>query len=193
MRRRLPSVGVLLPCLLLAATLGCDQTAMVSTPTGPSPLNANVTVGASFGVEPSVLTPEVLPGGCSGGHTPFGVRLVVTMRGDHDIYIRGMHFSYTDRFGARALPSLMPIPSLSTPFPSGTMLPTSAPVEVPGFASFPEAGVLAPGGSRHAFPYLMRFNCGVVPGGTIIVVIETSDRQGKAEKSELRVAVARSS
>ena len=188
MPRSLPSFGVLVPCLLLAATLGCDQTAMVITTTGPTPLTANVNVGTSFGVEPSTLTPEFLPGRC-GGHSPFGLRLVVTVRGDHDLFLRGMHFSYTDRFGARALPAIMPIPSLSTPFPSGVTLPTSAPVQVPGFASFPEAGASIPGGSHHRFPYLMRFDCGVVSDGTIIIVIDTSDRHGKAQTSELRVRV----
>ena len=188
MPRKLPSFGVLVPCLLLAATLGCDQTAMVITTTGPTPLTATVSAGASFGVEPSMLTPEILPGAC-GDHSPFGLRLVVTVRGDHDVTIRRMHFSYTDRFGARALPSIMPIPTLSTPFPSGVTLPTSAPVQVPGFASFPEAGVVVPRGSRHGFPYLMRFGCEVVAGGTIIIVIDTSNQQGTVETSELRVRV----
>ena len=188
MPRRLPSFGVLLLCLLLVATLGCDQTAMVITTTGPAPLTATVSAGTTFGVEPSMLMPEILPGAC-GGHSPFGLRLIVTVRGDHDVTIRGMHVSYTDRFGARALPSIMPIPSLSTPFPSGATLPTSSPVQVPGFASFPEAGVVVPRGSQHGFPYLMRFGCEVVPGGTIVILIETSDQHGKTETSELRVRV----
>jgi hypothetical protein len=161
---------------------------MYVTATGPTPLVAGVSAGSSFGVEPSILAPEVWPGAC-GGASSFGVRLGVIVRGDRDLILRGLRFSYTDRFGARALPTIMPIPTLTTPFPTSSMVPSAAPVPVPGFASFPEAGVLVPGGSHKTFPYFIRFDCGVVSDGIIVIVIDTSDRHGTLETSELRVRV----
>src|SRR5688500_6223181 len=93
MSRRLPSFGVFVLWLLLLPSIACNRTEAEFTATGPAPLNANIAIGSSFGVEPSTLRAEALPGSC-GAYAPFGVRLGVTIRSGGDLIVRGLRFSF---------------------------------------------------------------------------------------------------
>jgi hypothetical protein len=200
MRRSLPSFGLLVLSLCVLSTAACNTTEVAFTTTGPAPLAANINISGTFGVEPSVLRPEVLPGSC-GTHSPFGLRLGVTIRGGEDVILRSVRFVLEDRTGMRALPEVTPLPSLSSPLPAGATLPSSSPVPVPGNAPLPAAasipipgaspitGVLVPAGSERRFAYFLQFTCIVFPQGDVVVVIDSA-RGGRFETSELRVPVS---
>ena len=198
MRRSLPSFGLLLLSMAVLTSAACDRMSVAVSTTGPAPLTANVSVSGSFGVEPSTVRPEILPGAC-GRHSPFGARLGITIRGGEDVILRSVRFAFEDRGGARALPEVTPIPSLSSPVPVAASLPSSSPVTVPGAAPLPAGtpiaipgaspitGVLVPAGSHRRFDFFLRFTCLVVSPGEIIVVIDTANRSGRFDTFEHRV------
>jgi hypothetical protein len=195
---RRPGSGLLVLSLLVVTTTACNRMDVAFSATGPAPLTAKVNLGSSFDVEPSIVRPEILPGSC-GTHSPFGVRLGVVIRGGEDFILRSVRFSFEDRFGTRALPDVMPIPSLSSPLPTGAALPSSSPVTVPGIAPLPAVtsipipggspvtGMLVPGGSHASLHFFIRFGCGIASRGAILIVIDAADRHGRFETSELRV------
>lgn len=199
MPRRLPSFSVPVLCLLLLPTVACDRTSLEFNATGPAPLTASASLGASFSVEPAALGVEALPGSC-GGHAPFGVRLALMVRGDDDLIVRSVRFSYTGHSGSRALPQVIPIPELSSGLQAGR-IPSSSPVPIPGVAPLPSTtpipipgaspitGVLISPGSQGRFDYVLRFGCVIIGDGEIVVVIETADRRGRFGSSEVRVRV----
>ena len=200
MSRSLPSFGVPVLLVLLTLPAACNSDSADVSVTSPTPLVASTTIESSFGVEPSTVRPEMLPGSCA-GQSPFGVRLALTLRGAHELILRGLRFSHTDRFGTRSLPDVFPIPSVSAPLPSGgripfgaagtlpgvAPLPASSPIPIPG--SSPIAGVLVSPSSSILPVYLLRFGCGVVPDGFVWVNIDMADRKGRLETSELRVRI----
>jgi hypothetical protein len=195
-RRSLPGFGLLV--LSALTTAACDST-VAFTATGPAPLSANVNVSGSFGIEPSIVRPEQLPGSC-GAHSPFGLRLGVTVRGGDDVILRSVRFVFEDRDGRRALPEVTALPSLSSPLPAAGALPSSSPVTVPGNAPLPTTGpipipgatpitgVLVPAGSDRRFTFFLQFTCLVFPQGDVVVVIDSA-RGGRFETTELRVRV----
>lgn len=199
MSRSLPSFGILVLSVSALSTAACDST-VAFTATGPAPLSANINVSGSFGVEPSIIRPEDLPGSC-GTHSPFGLRLGVTVRGGEDVILRSVRFLFEDRHGAKALPVVISLPSLSSPIPGGT-IPSSSPVTIPGNAPLPTAapvpipgaspitGVLVPAGSERRFTFFLQFTCTVLPHGDVIVLIDSARRSGTFETSELRVPVS---
>ena len=189
--RSLPSFGLLvLPVFVL--TTACNQADVAFTATGPSPLAANISLGSSFGVEPSTLRSELLPGACSPG-APFGVRLGLTIRGGEDIIVRGVRFSFVDPIGTRLLPEILPIPSPSggspTPARGIAPLPATSPIPIPGAGSI--TGVLVPAGAHRRLDYFLRFSCIVIAEGQIVVVIDAADGRGRPHTSEMRVTVER--
>lgn len=198
MRRSLPSFGLLLLSLLALTTAACDRMNVAVSTTGPAPLTANVSLSGSFGVEPSIVRPEILPGAC-GRHSPFGVRLGVTIRGGEEVILRNVRFAFEDRAGTRALPEVTPIPSLSSPVPAGASLPSSSPVTIPGAAPLPTGtpiaipgtspitGVLVPAGSHRRFDFLLQFTCIVISPGEIVVVIDAANRSGQFGTFEHRI------
>jgi hypothetical protein len=117
------------------------------------------------------------------------------------VILRGLRFSYRDRFGTSALPTMIPLPTLSTDVSLASSVHTTSPVTVPGFAplpgtilvpipgSSPIEGVVVSGGGSRMFPYFARFGCGVRPGGVIVIVVDAGDRDGKFSDHEMRVAV----
>ena len=199
MRRSLPGFGLLVLSVSALTTTACDST-VGFTATGPAPLSANINVSGSFGVEPSIIRPERLPGSC-GAHAPFGLRLGVTIRGGEDVILRSVRFAFEDRHGRRALPEVTPLPSLSSPLPTAATLPSSSPITMPGNAPLPTmgpipipgaspiTGVLVPAGSHRRFAFFLQFTCIVFPQGEVVVVIESARRDGTLETSEQRVRV----
>ena len=196
----LPGFGLLVLSLLVVTTTACNRMDVAFSATGPAPVTATVNLGASFDVEPSIIRPETLPGSC-GTHSPFGLRLGVTIRGGEDVILRSVRFAFEDRSGTRALPEVTPIPSLSSPFPGGATLPSSSPVTQPGVAPLPTAtsipvpgaspvtGLLVPAGSPRRFDFFLQFTCIVFAQGEVVVVIDAADRRGRFDTSELRVRV----
>lgn len=199
-RRSLPSFGLLVLSLSTIATVACNRMDVAFNTTGPAPLSASVSVSGSFGVEPSIIHPEALPGTC-GTHSPFGLRLGITIRGGEEVILRGVRFAFEDRAGTRALPQVTPIPSLSAPLPAPATLPSSSPVTMPGTAPLPATasipipggssinGLLVPAGSQRRFDFFLQFTCIVFPQGEVVVVIDSARRSGSFETSELRVPV----
>ena len=200
MRRSLPSFRLLVLSLSLLTTAACSQADVAFSATGPAPLTANVSVSGPFSVEPSAIRPELLPGSC-GTHSPFGLRLGVTIRGGEDVILRSVRFEFEDRDGASALPVVVSIPSLSSPIPSGATIPSASPVTMPGSAPLPATtpvtipgaspttGVLVAAGSHRRFTYFLQFTCIVIPHGELVVVIDSARGSGRFEISELRVPV----
>ena len=200
MSRSLPSFGLLVLSLPLLTTAACNRMNVDFSATGPAPLTASVSVSGPFGVEPSAIRPEVLPGSC-GTHSPFGLRLGLTIRGGEDVILRGVRFEFEDRDGASALPTVVSIPSLSSPIPAGATIPSSSPIPIPGSAPLPATtpvtipgtspttGVLIAAGSDRRFTYFLQFTCIVIPHGDLVVFIDSARGGRTFETTELRVPV----
>jgi hypothetical protein len=200
MSRWLPGFGVPVLGLLLLPIVACDQATIASNPTGPTPLNATVDVRTSFDFEPATLRAETLPGSC-GSHHAFGLRLGVKVRGDDDVIVTSLRFSYFDRRGSQGLPTVIPIPDLSTTAYPFSDIPSSSAIPIPGVAPLPNAspipipggppltGVLIRPGSHPRLDYLLRFGCVEIGGGSIVVVIGTADRNGRRRSTEVRARV----
>ena len=200
MSRRLPSFGVPVLCLVLLPSMACDRTAVEFNATGPAPLNANIHIGASLGVEPATLRAEALPGIC-GSTIRSGLRLGIRVHGDHDVIVRGLKFLHISSAGASTFPEVIPIPNLAAPVYPMSDIPSSSPLTIPGVAPLPTSttipipgapalsGVLIPPGSHGRFDYLLRFGCVEITGGEIVVFIDLADRNGKPGSAEKRVRV----
>jgi hypothetical protein len=176
--------------LLLAAVTACNRTS--ASPTTPAA--ADAALKASFTAEPLKVQPEFLPTGLCSGRSPFGVRITVVVGAGEDFILRGVSFSFTDRFGGRSLPDVFPTPdgssipmSAPVPFPGFAPLPTRGPIPIPG--SPPIDGVLV-GRTVRELPFFLRFGCGLVPDGTIVIVIDLNDRRGRPERAEMEVRVS---
>ena len=202
MARSLPNLGVPVLFLSLLVVTGCDNMQASFAATGPAPLVVAANVHSSFGVESSSVAPEFHPSGsCIGGRW-YGARVGIRVHGNHDVILRGFRFSYLDRFRVTSLPTIIPIPTLSTPVSLAGSVHSTSPVSVPGFAPLPRTtlipipgsspieGVVVSAGSSHMFPYFVNFGCGAFNDGVIIIIVDAGDRDGKFSTSELRVAVS---
>ncbi|HEY3044575.1 MAG TPA: hypothetical protein VGJ39_11145 [Vicinamibacterales bacterium] len=76
----------------------------------------------------------------------------------------------------------MPLPT-SSPIP----LPGSSPIPIPGTSSFD--GLLMSSGSSRKLPFLLEFDCGVVPFGTLSVIVDTADRRGTENMVQATVSI----
>ena len=157
------------PILIVLASAGGERNS--DTPTAPS----TPAFQASITAEPLSVRPEFLPSHDCTGRPPFGVRVVIIMRGP-DIVLRGLSFQFIDLVGTRTAPVVIPLPTPSTAVSS---LPSASPVPVPGIAALPPMPSSAP------MPFLAQFGCGVIPDG-ILIITARSDRG----TSEMRVVVA---
>jgi hypothetical protein len=184
---RLPTYAAIALVLLFVSATACSRgSATVTSPDTTTNLKASLTV------EPAAVRPEFLPGlGCA-GLAAFGVQLTVIVGGD-DLIVRGIRFSFTDRFGRRMTPDAFAtaapttLPS-SSPIPFGrTTIPTNSPIPVPGFPPFNGTRVVP----HHKLtqPFFLRFGCDVLPEGSIVVVVDTSDIVGRTGRSEVEVSV----
>lgn len=201
MTRSLHNYGVPLLFVLLVATTACSGTD--AGVTGPAPVLETSSVQSSLGVEPLSVRPEFLHGGSCVGRRPFGARVGVVVGGRQDVILRGLRFSFLDRFGARSVPQVMPIPSLSTPIPvpQPSSLTSASPVPVPGIAALPGMspiprpnappvnGVIFAAGTSQVLPFFVWFGCGVFPDGSLIIHADAGDRSGRFTTSELRVRI----
>ena len=190
MFERSPKYPAVMLALLLAAVTACNRTS--ASPTTPAA--ADAALKPSFTAEPLKVRPEFLPRGSCTGRSPFGVRITVVVGAGEDFILRGLSFSFTDRFGGRSLPDVFPTPD-------GSSIPTSAPIPFPGFAPLPTRGPIPIPGSPpidgvlvgrtvRELPFFLRFGCGLVPDGTIVIVIDLNDRRGRPDRAEMEVRVS---
>jgi hypothetical protein len=192
---RLPYLGLPALILILVTAAACDGTnSAVTAPAAKPGANALLTT------EPATLRSETLTGSCPAG-TPFGTRLGVVVRGTQSLIVTDLHFRFIDRNGRTAFPDVIAIRSLSAPlpdssiptaspipFPSPSALPGASPIPIPG--SLPIEGILLNGGSSRTFPFFLRFDCGVIGDGTLVIVADTTDANGRSMRPELRVRLA---
>lgn len=164
---------------------GCDDSAGRSSgaPTAPgSSLSTLVTA------EPSDIAPEFVSSRFCRTLPPFRARLSVTIRHGQNRFVRLVRFDFTDRFGGRAIPTVIPTLGTTATLPNSmpVPLPTSSPIPIPG--TLPLEG-LAPG--SRPVPVVLEFDCGVRAAGTLVISVETADRRGMSEISRTSVDIGR--
>lgn len=161
------------PILLLLAPMmaGCGR--LSASPTDPEPPTA---LQGSITAEPPTARPEFLHSPACSASPAFSFVLRINVGGGPGLKLHGFGFLFIDRFGARTLPEVTPIPT-----PSAFSMPSSSPVPVPGFVRVPAASA-----GTGQFPFFVKFGCDLVPEGTLIV---TADTGGASEKMELRIQV----
>ena len=190
MYERFPTYAPVVLALLLTASVACNRTA--ASPTTPAP--AGGALKRSFTAEPLIVRPEFLAGSSCTTRSSFGVRITVTLGAGEDLILRGLRFSFTDRFGDRALPEVFPAPhgsfipsSSPLPFPGVAPLPSRGPIPIPGLP--PIDGLLVSARTSRELPFFLRFGCGLFPEGTILIDGDFNDRNGRPDRAEIRVSV----
>ena len=198
MSMRIPFYGLVLLFLGAIGTAACDRAEL--TVTEPALAPAASSLQASFAAEPQALRPEFLPTSSCVTGLRFGTRISIIIGGSGDVILRGLRFAFNDQSGRRALPDVFPIPSLSSPV-SSTGIPASSPIPLPESAALPGAspipipgsspitGLFASAGTSRTLPFYLRFGCGVVAQGILVITGDAGDMNGNFRSSELRVRV----
>lgn len=198
MELRVPKYGVGLLFVALSAAAGCDRAAVsVTAPAGDA---GGGSMQSAFAADPAAVSPEfVTTAGCT-DHPAFHARVSVVVGGPQDVIVRALRFGFTDRFGAGTLPEIIPIPSPTSPHPAPS-LPDASPIPIPGAAVLPGAspipipgappinGLFVPTGTRRSLPFLLRFGCGVLGDGTLVITADAADRNGRLSTSNVRVRI----
>jgi hypothetical protein len=186
---RFPAYVPVLLIVGFGATIGCgDGSIAVTTPGSIAGVTAAMTA------EPAAARPQFLQTSTCPGRPAFGLGLTITIVADGDVILQRLRFAFTDRFGTRSLPdvfsSAIPAPSAAIPvsgpipIPPAATLPGSPPVGVPGAAQIENLNIGR--GASRSLPFFLRFGCGVVPDGVLIV---SGDTNGANSPRELRVVV----
>jgi hypothetical protein len=174
----------------IASAIGCDG----STPSPTEP-QALVAAESTVTVDPGFLKPEFLHADSCARRAPFGLRLRVNVSGRRDFFIRSMRFRFDDPFETSAFPEVIPTPSgseaalaapLTAPFRGGASLPPSA-IPIPGAAPF--TGRFVPHNTPQSLPFFLRFGCGVIPQGTLLVITDVAAGSGAPGTLQVRVPV----
>jgi hypothetical protein len=107
--------------------------------------------------------------------SPFTVPLDLTVRanGSSTVIVRGVRLLFTDTAGRRA-------PEVTLP-----MLPVTLPAPGPT-AQF---GIVLQAGSAQRFPLFFGIGCGTGRRGTVVIIVDTSDENGRQRSDQIRVAV----
>jgi hypothetical protein len=183
---RLPTYAVILLLLVLVSSSACNRGSV--TMTAP---NTTTNLKATLASEPESVRPQFLTDLCP-SHPAFGVRLTVIVGGE-DLIVRGVRFGFFGRTGTHFVPHAFlttlgstTIPSTSAvPFTGTVSLPNSSPIPIPGAPAI--HGVRVNAGDRLALPFFLRFGCGVLPEGSIVVTVDTSDTIGRFGAPELTI------
>ena len=186
MRERSRWVAALvMPMALITAA--CSENSGSPTVAGSFQLNQSTLVTA----EPATITPRFVSDPFCGGALSFLALLRVTIGSHEDVWLGRVGFDFLDGSGVRTFPTAVPIPSSGSTIPTSTPvpIPSASPIPVPGHVPF--GGVLIPGGQPRTQSFSLNFGCGVRPAGTLFLVIETTDRRGKAHKTGSSVLVGR--
>jgi hypothetical protein len=177
-----PALIAVAPLVLAACDTNGIEGSAVSL-TGPGSFSS-----MAVAIEPATITPEFLSSSSCGSRPSFRGRVNVTVRSEHDRFLRHIRFEFRDRLGGRALPTAIPIPSISTiPTSTPVPMPTSSPIPIPGHVPFGGAPVSF--GRSHTQAFALHFACGHDGVGTLFVEIETTDRRGTVDVSRTSVPV----
>lgn len=170
---------------------------------GPSPTGPSTIQTATMTAEPALLVPQFFPNAFCARFSPFGAQLTIVLRPSRDVSVRLIRFHFVDRFGARHIPGVIPIPTTSSagafnvgsvtmptsptiPFPGAPApFPGSVPLPIPGVSGFDPLFVL--GGHSRLLPFFLQFDCGIPADGTVFVDFDLRDDRGRASTSQLRV------
>jgi len=190
-------VGLLFLALLVLAA--CDGAPV--TVTAPAGDSGGGSMQSAFAAEPATIRPEFFPTPGCPGRPAFFARVSVVIGGSDAVILRGLRFGFTDRFGAVTLPEILLIPSLTSPAPEPSP-PGGSPIPLPGIAALPASpipiptpgassinGLLVPNGIRRSLPFLLRFGCGVLGDGTLVITADAADRNGRFSTSDVRVRI----
>jgi hypothetical protein len=179
MSKRLPILG--LPLLLFGA-IGCDRTNVsVTAPTAA--ISSGTASDIAIAAEPATLRAEAVANPSCLTRSPFGARIIVRIRTAGPFFLRGLRFRFTDRFGLTTLPRVMSIPGsapLTVPV-SSIPIPTSPSIPMPGLAPLPSSSPIP--FPDATFPFLLLFDCGAAPEGTVFVDAEVTDMNGRMRAS----------
>jgi hypothetical protein len=182
------------PALLfvVAASAACNSG--TSAPTSPVVL---ASLQSAVSVEPRTVQPEFLHAGSCAARQPFGFRLRVIFDGRGNRTLRRLRFHLSDPDGSTTLPEIIPIPSgqeaalaplQPVPTPGITSTPGTT-IPIPG--SLPLTGIPVGSGASQTHPFFLKFPCGVIPAGTLMVIADVGDASGRVDTSQLRVPVGR--
>jgi hypothetical protein len=166
MLKQILAVIVVAAALAVAA---CSDSETRLTATGPSGLqsNDNPFKGAPFvGINPSALTSELINNSVAcPAVQPFLVDATVVIRSDRNaaIFIDSIRMRFTDTTGTAA-----PDVTLTAPVPTR-----------PFGSALDEARI----------PVAFRFGCGIGRHGTLVIITETHDGDGRRFSNEVRATV----
>jgi len=183
--QRIP-VLLSIPAVVLIA--GCSERAPAS-PTAPA-----VVESALITAEPMTAAPEFLPISVCRPEPSFGVRLIITIGGGREFFVRRLRFSFRDRLGAVSVPFAT---AIATSRFNSVPIPTSAPIPFPTSAPIPIAGALTidhqriTAGTSRTQGVFLQFGCGVPPSGTLIISVDTTDARGDSATSLVHVRVGK--
>lgn len=145
--------------------------------------------------EPDRIVPQVLSTrDCPAARPAFRVGLSLIIFAEQRRSVRGITFGFVDRFGSRAVPIFLPIPTNGFG-PSPGSLPSSVPLPIPSGTVLPIPGTFAFNGlvlnGSRTLPFLLEFRCGLSPAGTLSIGVETTDGRGSVNTSRLNVRIGR--
>lgn len=198
MSTRVPMYGRFLLFLALVTAAACERAN--GSITAPSGLTVS-SLQSFFAAEPLTIRPELLHSALCGSRPPFSGRVSIIVQGGPGVILREVQFNFTDRLGRSALPEVTPIFGVSAPaipastiptaspipFPGNPVLPGASPIPIPG--SSPVHGIFIQAGSSRTLPFDLRFGCGVVPDGTLLIRADAADRSGRFDTAVLRVRI----
>jgi hypothetical protein len=150
--------------LALVLTVGCDDTERGVL--DPTPIG---TAAGTFGIQPSPVTVQSISQASCPTLPPFlgSLNLNVQNGGDLGLFVRQVRMTFTDSLGVTA-------PTVTLP----------APVPTQQFGS-----ALVAARADRAFSLTFPFGCATRRTGTLVIVVVTSDEEGRERTAEASVAV----
>lgn len=162
--------SVLVAVALLTAS--CSDTDARQFATQPSQLRT-----ASLIVSPTSTTTVALPvsNAFCPKVAPFNVTLGVIVRavGSSPVIITGVRFLFTDTSGRQAPQVTLPMPPVTLPAP-GPTIPIGSATDV---------------GSTRTFSAILGIGCGTGTQGSVVVVVDTLDSEGRPAAEQVKVLV----
>jgi hypothetical protein len=149
------AVEILLAALAFAS---CGGDANLNV-TGPTSIGLKTSDSASFALTPDVFTAQSISGGACPLLSPFLVGFNLSVHaGAIGVSVTDITFRFSDRRGVAMPQVTLPAPVLATQF--GTTLVQAR--------------------SARVFPLTFRLDCTVQPVGTLVVILDTLDANGRA-------------
>jgi hypothetical protein len=157
----------ILSTALLATGCSDDDTRVGRSPAGPSaPQLAGI---PSFSIQPSPVSPQIIGTPLCPELPPFlaTINLRIQADGFSSLLLTEVGLRFVDSSGLAAPQITLPAPVLSRQF--GTLLVDAR--------------------SGRTFPFDFRFGCGTGRFGTIVVDVETKDKDGRGRSDKIRLSV----